>query len=333
MHTVTALISRRCRPFVASAVLVSALAIALVSYTPAASGREGVSAHFTQTRSLGSHAGVRPSYGWPIKPFHRQHPVRAYLNDPREGDGHNGVFHFGIDISAPDHSAVYAVAAGKVYMTSGHHAVAVVGATRTFGYWHVVPAVRNNEYVRIHQLLGHVAHHAGHVHFAERRGGDYLNPLRPGGIGPYTDRTPPTIASVEFLRGGREVGSNALTGRVDIVVEAFDTTPLVVPLPWSHMPVTAARIQWGISLGGRPVIRRRTAVDFRWRMLPARLYYAIYARGTKQNHAGNPGHYRFYLARGFDTSRLPTGLCRLGIEAVDTRGNLAVAQLDIARSI
>src|SRR6266545_2964525 len=26
---------------------------------------------------------ARPTYGWPLKPFNRPHPVRAYLNDPR----------------------------------------------------------------------------------------------------------------------------------------------------------------------------------------------------------------------------------------------------------
>ena len=70
---------------------------------------------------------------------------------------------------------------------------------------------------------------AGHVHFAERVGGICVNPLRPGGIGPYVDRTPPTVSSVEFLRNGRAGPREGLTGRFDIVVEAFDTTPMLVP--------------------------------------------------------------------------------------------------------
>ena len=35
-----------------------------------------------------------------------------------------------------------------------------------------------------HQLLGYVAKGWEHVHFAERRGGVYVNPLRDGGLGP-----------------------------------------------------------------------------------------------------------------------------------------------------
>jgi hypothetical protein len=330
MHTVSAHISRRCRPFVASAVLGAALA--LLSQAATASGREVAGAQFTQTRITAHRAEVPASYGWPVKPFNRQHPVRGYLNDPRPSDDRAKGFHFGIDISAPDGTAVYAVAAGEVFLTRGRSAVAVKGATRTFGYWHVVPAVRNHQQVQLHELLGHVLRGERHVHFAERYLGEYLNPLRPGGIGPYVDRTPPTVASVEFLRNGHEVDAESLTGRVDVVVDAFDTTPLLVPAPWSNLPVTPARIRWSVSHGSRGVIARRTAVDFSRAMLPPGLYDSIYAPGTDKNGPGAPAHYRFYLAHGLDASRLPAGPCRLRIEAVDTRGNLVVAQVEIAKA-
>lgn len=328
MHTVAAHISRRCRPILASAVLVPAVLLALTSHAPAASGREAVVTEFTQTRIVANRPGVRPSYGWPLRPFNRQHPVRGYLNDPR--NEHNAKsFHFGIDISAADGTAVYAVEPGQVFLKRGRDRVSVKGELRSFGYWHVVPAVRDRQLVRVHQLLGHVAR-GGHVHLAENRD-QPLNPLRPGGLGPYADHTPPTVASVEFLRGGRQQDAKSLRGRVDVVVEAFDTTPLVVPKPWSNLPVTPARIRWGVTLGSRRVIARRTAADFRRVMMPGRLFDSIYAPGTRKNRPGAPGHYRFYLARGLDTSRLPAGVCRLRIEAADTRGNLVVADVEIAR--
>jgi len=116
------------------------------------------------------------------------------------------------------------------------------------------------------------------------------------------------------------------------VVEAFDTTPMLVPKPWSNLPVTPARIRWSVAHGGRSVIATRTAADFRNAMLPARLYDSIYAPGTRQNFVSDPGHYRFYLAHGFDASRLPAGPCRLRIEAIDTRGNLVVAAVEIAKA-
>jgi hypothetical protein len=327
MPTVTAHISRRCRPFAASAVLVPALLLAFAAQTPTASSRANAGAAFTQTRIVAHHAGVRPGYGWPVKPFYRQHPVRGYLNDPRPGKN----FHFGIDISAPDGTAVYAVEAGEVFL-SRRTALAVKGASREFGYWHIVPVVRNHQQVHLHQLLGHVLRGERHVHFAEHRGDEYLNPLRPGGIGPYADHSPPTVASVEFLQRGQEQDATSLTGRVQIIVEAFDTTPMLVPEPWSNLPVTPARIRWSVAHGSRRVIAPRTAADFSLTLLPARLYDTIYAPGTEKNSPGAPGHYRFYLAHAFNASRLPAGLCRLRIEATDTRGNLVVAEVEVAKA-
>ena len=200
-------------------------------------------------------------------------------------------------------------------------AVAVKGAIRTFGYWHVRLIVRNHQFVMAHQLLGHIVDEGGgdHVHFAERRQGEYVNPLRPGGIGPYVDRTPPTVASIEFVRNGHELAPDSLSGRVRIVAEIFDTTPVLVPKPWAHLPVTPARVRWSITHGSNRVVARRTAADFRDRMLPAKLYDSIYAPGTVQNFKKTSGHYRFYLAHTFAASRLPAGPCHLRIEATDTR--------------
>lgn len=329
MQTVTAHISRRCRPLLASAVLVPALLLVTAFLTPAASGRGAKRVEFTQTRIVGHQVGVRASYGWPVKPFNRQHPVRGYLNDPRNGDGKN--FHFGIDISAPDGTPVYAIEAGETFSSRGRESVVSVrGAARILSYWHVVPVVRSGQAVRAHQLLGHIAVGAGHVHLAERVGADYLNPLRPGGIGPYVDRTPPTVASVEFWRKGRKLDARALRGRVDIVVEAFDTTPLLVPAPWSGLPVTPARVRWSLSYGARRVVAPETAADFSERWLPPELYDSIYAPGTYQNRLGAPGHYRFYLAHAFRASRLPAGVGRLRIEASDTRGNRVLATIKVA---
>ena len=332
METATAHIRRRCRPIIASAVIASALLASIAARTPAASGTPSVGAQFTETSTIAHRRSVRPAYGWPVKPFNRQHPVRAYLNDPRNGHGDAKGFHFGIDVTAPTGTAVYSVAAGKAFVTRGRMAVAVRGANHTFGYWHVKPVVRTHQLVGIHQLLGYIVDEGSgkHVHFAERdQRGRYLNPLRPGGLGPYVDRTPPRIASVEFLRRGREVDAKALTGRVDVVAEIYDATPMRVSAPWSNMPVTPATVGWNLSHGGRPIRAERTIINSD-HMLPAKLYDAIYARGTAQNWVGAPGHYFFYIARGLDASRLPAGVSLLRIDAGDTRGNGTVARVEIS---
>jgi Peptidase family M23 len=331
MDTKTAHISRRCRPFAASAIIASALLASVPGVVPAASGTERVGAAFTQIRTVAHRRSVRPSYGWPVKPFYRQHPVRAYLNDPRNGHGDAKSFHFGIDVSAQTGTPVFAVEPGQVFLTRGRMAVAVRSAASTFGYWHVKPAVRNHQFVRLHQLLGYIVDEGSgaHVHFAERAHNRYLNPLRPGAMGPYVDRTPPTILSVEFLRHGQELAPNELTGRVDVVAEIVDTTPMLVPAPWTRMPVTAARIRWSVSQGARSVVASRTVIDSD-HMLPGKMYDAIFAPGTRQNWVGAPGHYRYYLARGFHASRLPAGISRLRIQATDTRGNRALATVSVS---
>src|SRR5881394_3082422 len=66
---------------------------------------------------------VAAAYGWPLKPFDRQHPVRAFLNDPRIGRRGSHAFHFGIDIAAPDGTPVYSVTGGTLYL--GHGSLAV----------------------------------------------------------------------------------------------------------------------------------------------------------------------------------------------------------------
>ena len=40
------------------------------------------------------------SYGWPVKPFDEQHPVRGFFCDPRIGAKGSKALHFGVDVSA-----------------------------------------------------------------------------------------------------------------------------------------------------------------------------------------------------------------------------------------
>src|SRR3954451_3003113 len=47
--------------------------------------------------------------GWPVRPFHRQHLLRAGINELRPAN-----LHFGVDILARDGTAVYAVQGGTV---------------------------------------------------------------------------------------------------------------------------------------------------------------------------------------------------------------------------
>ena len=258
-------------------------------------------------------------YSWPLEPFDQAHPIRGYLNDPRIS-GASKAFHFGVDISAPNGTPVYAVAAGKVHLEDPR-AISVAAGELDFGYWHVVPAVRHLETVARHQLLGHIAAPWLHVHFAERRAGVYRNPLRSAGLTPWTDTTRPRVTAIKFMRGGRELPGAVVSGAVDVVAEAHDLPPLPVPAPWRGLPVTPAKLRWRVLRHGTVVRSWHTPVDFTKGLLPRERFKAIYAPGTRQNRAGTPGLYRFYLAHTWSTQGLPDGTYELEVEASDLAGN------------
>src|SRR5438093_73472 len=141
------------------------------------------------------------TYSWPVQPFDAAHPVRAYFNDPRIS-GDSRAFHFGIDVSAPNGTPVFAVEAGKVHLEDPR-AISVAAGDVAFGYWHVVPAVQHHQQVARHQLLGHVDAPWLHVHFAERRDGSYRSPLRAGALTPWHDGTRPADADHVLSRRHR----------------------------------------------------------------------------------------------------------------------------------
>lgn len=251
--------------------------------------------------------------------------MRGYFNDPRIS-GKSRAFHFGIDIAAADGTPVYAVEAGRVHH-EGARSLSVVARGRTFGYWHVIPAVAHRREVRRHQLVGRVEAPWKHLHFSESVRREYRNPLRRGALTPWVDPSSPRIERIELSRGGRALSPLAVTGLVDVIVDAFDRPPLPVPAPWNDLPVTPALVRWRV-LRGRQVIRPwHDPVDFRRGLLPARMFDVIYAPGTRQNKPGKPGRYRFFAAHTWDTRRLPNGLYRVEVSVADAHGNRAQAAL------
>ena len=93
--------------------------------------------------------------GWPLRPFHRQHALRAALNELRDQSLHKG-----LDIQARDGARVYAMQPGRA------HIIQSVGADSrvqvgNFIYWHVIPRVREGALVRPFRLaVGEVLRYA-----------------------------------------------------------------------------------------------------------------------------------------------------------------------------
>lgn len=264
------------------------------------------------------------AYGWPIKPFYQQHLVRGYFDDPRLSGDEEG-FHFGVDISAPDGTPVYAIEPGKVRVRGQTVSVFPRPGGHQLSYWHIVPSVVKGQRVRRHQLLGHVVVGAGHVHLAEYKDGTYVNPLRLGGLAPYIDDTVPQIPKLTFYSVGLPVPPETVSGFVDITVDAFDTPPVPLPLPWNQVIYTPSLIRWRIVQGQITLRRWETPVDFRQFLLPLNLYSFVYAPTTFQNKAGRRGNYEFYLAHQFDTRSLPNGSYVLQVEALDEQENAGQA--------
>jgi hypothetical protein len=273
-----------------------------------------------------AHAASGSSYGWPVKPFDRQHPVRGFFGDPRIpelGREPHGSFHFGVDVSCPDGTPVYATVSGTAVLeTPRPETVAIRSGDghTVHAYWHIVPAIRDGQrVVAFHTVVGHVKAPWGHVHFSELRDGVYLNPLRAGAMGPYRDGTTPVIRSIRAERGDEGLPLRALSGRFDIVAEVADRMPLAAPAPWTGFPVMPSVVRW--RLVGPAATEWHFAVDFRSALPRASMFRTTYTQWTRQNHPGRQGRYRVLLAHNFDSRSISNRGCRLEIEVVDTGGN------------
>ncbi len=195
------------------------------------------------------------------------------------------------------------------------------GAGRVFEYWHVVPAVTSGRVIAYVTVIGHVEAPWGHVHFSERLGSRYLNPLRPGAMSPYFDLTTPRIVRLGFERAGRRLGP-VLGGRVDIVIETYDPPASAVPAPWDRTRVMPAVIRW--RLVGSAGNKHGWSLAFNAsRLLPESPYSSVFTGGTRQNRTYRVGRYRIYLARQFDTAALVDGSHTLEVSVADTRQNVS----------
>jgi hypothetical protein len=285
-------------------------------------------------------------YPWPVKPFDKQHPIRANFGDPRTvflgsifDDGIAGpgtfLFHNGIDISAPDGTRVYPVMSGTAHVVSGDEVTVDAGQGRAFQYYHISPQVSDGQHVIASKtVLGRIRRTYGHVHLSEVRGTQIWNPLAPGGIAPYRDRTRPTVSDISFREYGtlRQLDPLAVCGKISIVADAHDTPPMKVPGNFADFPISPALVTWtlrrvGAGIVGPPAV----AADFRGTLPLPEDFWNIYARGTYQNAPRfgvrqfglMPGRFLYQLTppTGLETRTLANGVYQVTARASDIKGN------------
>jgi hypothetical protein len=299
------------------------------------------------THSAQAASTISYAYGWPVKPFDRAHPVRGNFGDPRtifagpptertllSGPG-SFQFHDGIDISAPDGTAVYAVASGAVKSVMRQWIAVDSGSGRSFQYWHIASSVSVGQHVEAGTtLLGHILRGCGHVHLTELNGAVAVNPLAPGHLGPYEDTSVPITTSVSFRASvtSTDLMPELLRGRLEIVASVHDMPAMPVLGDWHDLPVAPALIEWRIqrASAGKIVVPTRVAYDVRNHLPAFGDFWRVYARGTHQNMSVfgkhysymQPGVYSYRLAPGgFDMRSLPDAVYELVVTATDIRGN------------
>lgn len=254
--------------------------------------------------------------GWPLKPFHQQHAIRAGIDELRPAN-----FHVAVDIEANNFQPVYAIQSGYASVSaSGYEDTKVT--VGDFTYWHISPTVSTGEYVVAYKTeVGAVENGFGHVAFSEGGDNDYLNPLRPGGpLRPYTDTEAPVIGVPEIFSDGR------------VIDHAFDPQSFIHKTSYLTPVLAPAALAWRLyNSRGKAITGLEWALNSSGYISPS-LKPVIFAPG-----ASNPGFECFYtqlicipnwvynLAGGL-TQPLPFGSMapgryRLTVYAWDFAGN------------
>ena len=285
-------------------------------------------------------------FGWPVRPFHRRHVLRATFGEPRgwldAGITAQGatrsllldaldpiapigrrVIHTGVDIEARDGTPVYAVESG-IARSGGRDWDRYVIVGR-FGYWHLAhPVPTGTRVTAFRTVLGTVYPGQGHVHLTRFAvpGGPPVNPLVAGGLSPYTDTARPVLNGLDaYAPTGVRMPISQLHGPVVLAVNAADIQSDGGTHPGLYGP--AYRVVPGI--GGRAVVPPTTT--FRFDVIPTWAQGDVaYTVGSTRHHFTTDFWYRL-TDRGpgadglLHTERYPPGAYRVVVRGFDARGN------------
>jgi hypothetical protein len=176
-------------------------------------------------------------YNWPFSESSSQHgPITGTLGEYRGTHLHEGV-----DIVKTKGTVIYHVIPAKSYVSKEiggwgeDRSISVVTYNSTYTYWHVKNTYeyKKGDEIPAGAAIATVGDYlndgkAGndHLHFEENDGG--ANPLRSGGLTPFSDNAPPVVEKIAFVKNITEEtyptvdGVTVLSGEVDIKAWAYD---------------------------------------------------------------------------------------------------------------
>ncbi len=298
--------------------------------------------------------GNQTTFGWPVRPFHRAHPLRAVFGEPRAvlgldlplrgeqralalermdqvapltalSDRARRVLHTGVDVIAPDGTPVYAVRPGVARRGGRRWETWVqVGA---FRYVHLAdPVATGARVVAFRTVIGRVYPGQEHIdltHFDAD--GEPVNPLLHEGLTPYRDTAPPLIGDLAaYTPGGRALRLGALRGPVVLAVRAADVQSD------GGARVGLYRLRYAILPGqgrGRAVAGPYDVVRFD--ALPDQATAdRLYTLASTRHYFHPHFWYRLTLRSPtgdglWHTGRVAPGIYRVAVQAWDARGNTA----------
>jgi len=164
------------------------------------------------------------NFPWPMASMNVQHRISATFDECREDRDH---FHNGTDIPLAPGAEALNIMAGQV-TGIGSDWIRV----EDFAYVHVNPnpALHVGNSVAQGGVVGWADSYA-HIHLNYGGGASghaYGNPLLPTGFVPFSDPYHPRSPIIQFALDGTSAifPSNTISGRVDIIAQAADTTDL-----------------------------------------------------------------------------------------------------------
>lgn len=168
------------------------------------------------------------NFPWPLAPMNVQHRVSATFDECRGDRDH---FHNGTDFPLGEDGEVLSIMAGQVLSFDPYGGNAYI-RIEDFAYVHVDPdpSLHVGDYVTAGQVIGWT-NNQNHIHMnygGGASGHPTRNPLLPNKITPFEDPYHPRSPIIWFVQDGTHDAfpTNNLSGRVDIVAQAADTTDM-----------------------------------------------------------------------------------------------------------